>query len=128
VLSTVRPFTVTSPSVPAVKITRVNGMRAMFVGASCAPGCVPDETVSPVPGVVIGPGVGGGVPPPPPVAIELYFACDSGPKYPTAGETPFAACHLATADLVNDPKYVVSLPGEPEPLAATWYPEEFRYC
>src|SRR3989338_6941706 len=44
------------------------------------------------------------------VATELYFACEIGPKNPTAGDTLLLACHEATAALVAEPKYPVEPP------------------
>ena len=63
-------------------------------------------TVSPVPTPTVGVGVGEVVvvgPPPVVTASEEYLACEIGPKYPTAGETPFPACHEATAAFVFEP-------------------------
>ena len=128
--STVTEFTLTSPSAAAVSVNLVAGMRAAFKGAIESPGCAVEPTVKPVPvggggGVPGGGGGGGGGTP----ATRLsYLARLIEPKYPAVGETPFAACHFETAARVSEPKYFVSFPGDPEPLAATWKPAEFKYC
>src|SRR3989344_1796890 len=57
-----------------------------------------------------------------PIPPEFTNARVFGPKYPTAGEMPFAAWNFATAARVSPPNIVVSFPGEPGPLAATWKP------
>ena len=50
------------------------------------------------------------VPPVVVIAMLSYLARDIEPKYPTAGETPLADCHAATAVLVIEPKYPVAPP------------------
>jgi hypothetical protein len=56
-----------------------------------------------------------------------YFALESGPKIPDAGEMPFAACHFAIAALVLSRRSEVSLPGDPTPVSATLNPAPLRY-
>lgn len=67
-----------------------------------SPPLPPTETLSPTVPLV--------VPPDAKLATARYFACEIGPRYPTAGTTPFADCHLATAALVMGPKYPVAPP------------------
>src|SRR3989344_549440 len=113
----VTDFTVTSPSAEAVSTALTNGTRAADSGASVDAGWSAGEvTVKPdptatttgaagVPGATGVPGAAGAA-----TTTELYFACESVPKYPAAGDTPLAACHAATADLVTPPKDPVAPP------------------
>ena len=50
-----------------------------------------------------------------------------GPKYPTLGTIPLAAWKRARAFLVRVPKYIVSLPRDPGPVATTMNPLLLRY-
>src|SRR3989338_7594180 len=61
--STVMLFIVTSPSLPAVSVKLVNGMRFALSGARPFIGWIAAETETPVPGVGVGVGVGLGVVP-----------------------------------------------------------------
>src|SRR3989344_7615785 len=63
-----------------------------------------------------------------PIPPEFTNARVFGPKYPTAGEMPFAAWNAASAARVRPPNIIVSFPGEPGPLSATIKPFAFKNC
>ena len=52
----------------------------------------------------------------------------SGPKYPAAGEIPFAFWNLTRAARVNPPNFDVSFPGDPAPVFEMTNPWVFKYC
>jgi hypothetical protein len=95
----------------------VNGTRAAFVGASDAEGCVEAETVRPVPAGTTtgeGDGEGDGL-----IATPLFNSARvKGPTKPVEGR-PFIVWNFLTAAAVAGPKYWLSFPGEPGPVAAT---------
>ena len=105
-LSIVTDLTVMSPSAEAVKLILVNGLEAKFSPNKPASGCVPADTVKPVPAVVttgVIPPVGGVTTVPAVPATAVYLALEAGPKIPIA-LTPFADCQEATAAFVMLPK------------------------
>jgi len=119
------PVIVTGALVLLVSVKVVNGTRLARAGASELAGCVPAVTVMPGPVVV--------VPPPvvvvvvvPPVHIALAAARVPAYQLPVPDVRPcgvkivaaLAFWNLMTAAFVNAPKYDVSFPGEPAPVAA----------
>src|SRR3989344_4681143 len=111
-------LTVTAPE-PAVKVHLPNGILAAPTTIDLEAGVVTDRPTLKPPAAGTGAGVPGIPGVPGTLATAEYFAREIAPKYPAAGETALAACHLATAAFVAGPKKVVSLPTEPAPLAAT---------